>query len=177
MWANAIGDVGTLFDGIYSGFVDAGTVYMHSAEDFRTGTDFSSLVWTSPQAGTVHIDGGLWISKAFDRPHQWELLKNGVVFTSGGLSQSDPYDKTNPFAFAAGSGGPSAIDVTVAQNDEIKLLIYKSGSYYTPGTLVGMNYQIRFVPEPTSLMLGVMAMARLITARTRRPHGRVKTPN
>ena len=71
-----------------------------TAEEFRTGTDFSSLVWTSPQAGTVHIDGGLWISKAFDRPHQWQLLKNGVVFTSGGLSQSDSYDKTNPFAFA-----------------------------------------------------------------------------
>ena len=70
----------------YSGFVDAGTVFMHSAEDFRTGTDFSSLVWTSPHAGLVHIDGGLWISKAFDRPHQWELRKNGVGFTSGGLS-------------------------------------------------------------------------------------------
>ena len=170
MWAKAIGDVGTLFDGTYSGFVDAGTVYMGSAEDFRTGTDFSSLVWTSPYAGIVHIDGGVWMSKVFDRPHQWELLKNGVVFTSGGLSQNDPYDKTNPFEFAAGSGGPSAVDFAVAQNDEIKLLIYKSGSYYTPGTLVGMNYEIRFVPEPTSLFLGAMSVIGLVAARTRRAY-------
>jgi len=164
MWAKAIGDVGTLTgDAVYSSFVDAGTVIMHSAEDFRTGTDFSSLVWTSPGTGTAHIDGGLWIAKAFDRPHQWELRKNGISFTSGGLSQADPYDKTNPFLFAAGSGGASAVDVAVAQNDELELLIYKSGSYYTPGTFVGMNYQIRFVPEPTSLGLGLMTLGLMTT--------------
>ena len=168
MWAKAIGDVGTLSGGDYDGFIDVGTVYMHSAEVFRTGTDYSSLVWTSPGIGTAHIDGGLWIAKAFDRPHQWELLKNGVVFTSGGLSQSDPYDKANPFLFAAGSGGPSAIDVTVAQNDEIALLIYKSGSYFTPGTLVGMNYQIRFVPEPAGWILGTLGGAGIVFASTRR---------
>lgn len=168
MWAKAIGDVGTLFDGTYSGFVDTGTVYMGSAEEFRTGTDFSSLVWTSPYAGSVHIDGGVWMSKVFDRPHQWELLKNGVVFSSGGLSQNDPYDKSNPFEFAAGSGGPSAVDLTVAQNDEIKLLIYKSGSYFTPGTLVGMNYQIRFVPEPGGWILGTLGAAGIALVSTRR---------
>src|SRR5262245_61244148 len=49
LWAKAIGDVGVLSgDPSYTGFVDAGTVFMHSAEDFRTGTDFTTLVWTSP---------------------------------------------------------------------------------------------------------------------------------
>jgi hypothetical protein len=169
VWAKAIGDFGTLFgDSSYNGFVDAGTIFMGSAEDFRTGTDLSSLVWTSPHAGTVHIDGGLWMSKAFDRPHQWELRKNGVAFTGGGLSLGDAYDKANPFLFSAGSNGASAVDVTVAQNDELELLIYRSGSYYTPGTMVGMNYQIRFVPEPDSWILALIAATSLGMAKSRR---------
>jgi hypothetical protein len=50
MWAKAVDDFGTTTgDSGYSGFVDAGTVFMHSAEDYRTGTDFSSVVWTSPR--------------------------------------------------------------------------------------------------------------------------------
>jgi hypothetical protein len=168
MWAKAIGDFGALFgDSIYNGFVDTGTVFMASAESYRTGTDFSSAVWTSPHAGTVRIDGGLWISKAFDRPHTWELRLNSNVFTSGALSQTDPYTKTNPFAFAAGSGGASAVKLTVAANDQIELLMYRPLGTLVPGTFVGMNYQISFVPEPSSLLLGVFAMAGLARLRRR----------
>jgi hypothetical protein len=154
LWAKAVGDVGALSgDPNYTGFVDTGTVFMHSAEAFRTGTDFSSAVWTSPRTGSIHIDGGVWLTQAFqDRPHYWELRKNGAVFTGGPLTYGDGYDKTNPFAFAAGSGGPSAVDVIVAQNDEIELLIYKTGSFFTPGTLVAVNLSINLVPEPSSLI-------------------------
>src|SRR5262245_8797643 len=115
MWAKAVGDVGSLSgNSIYNGFVDVGTVYMHAAEAFRTSTDFSSVVWTSPRNGTIHIDGGVWMSKAFnDRPHAWELRKNGVPFTGGPLTFADSFDKTNPFLFAAGSGGASAVYLPV----------------------------------------------------------------
>jgi hypothetical protein len=169
MWAKAIGDVGTLSgDSIYNGFVDAGTVFMHSAESFRTGTDFSTIVWTSPADGLFRIYGGLWIAKAFDRPHTWELRKNGGAFTSGVLSQSDPYSKANPFLFAAGSGGPTAVDVPVATNDQIELVIYRPVGTLVPGTFVGIELSIRLLPEPSTAALSVCSITIAIAARRRR---------
>jgi hypothetical protein len=170
LWAKAIGDVGALSgDSIYTGFVDAGTVFMHSAETFRTGTDFSSAVWTSPRSGTIHIDGGVWMTQAFqDRPHYWELRKNGAVFTGGPLTYGDGYDKTNPFEFSSGSGGPSAVDLAVAQYDEIELLIYKTGSFLTPGTLVAVDLSINLVPEPSAaVIVGSLVFAGIAMRRRR----------
>jgi len=160
MWAKAIGDVGMLSgDPIYNGFIDAGTVYMHAAEEFRTGTDFSSVVWTSPRTGAIHIDGGVWMAQAFqDRPHYWELRKNGVVLTGGPLTYGDGYDKDHPFLFAAGTGGASATDLAVAQNDEIELLIYKTGSVFTPATFVAADLSILLVPEPRAMLVAGLAI-------------------
>jgi hypothetical protein len=171
MWAKAVGDVGTLSgESAYNGFVDAGTVFMHAAEAFRTGTDFSSVVWTSPRDGTIHIRGGVWMAQAFsDRPHAWELRKNGVAFTGGPLTYGDGYDKTNPFPFSTGTGGASAVDMAVAQNDQIELLIYKNGSFFTPATFVATDLNIELVPEPgaTVLFIGFPLLA-LFFGRSRR---------
>jgi hypothetical protein len=169
MWAKAVGDVGTLTgDSAYSGFVDVGTVFMHSAEVFRTGTDFSSVVWTSPHAGSIRIEGGVWMTQAFqDRPHQWELRKNGSVFTGGPLTYGDGYDKNNPFTLATGSGGASAVDLGVAQNDEIELLIYKTGGEFAPGTFVAVDLSIRLVPEPSTI--GLLGASALVVFAARRP--------
>jgi hypothetical protein len=143
---------------------------MHSAEVFRTGTDFSSVVWTSPHAGPIHIDGGVWMTQAFqDRPHQWELRKNGIVFTGGPLTYGDGYDKNSPFLFAAGSGGASSVHLAVAQNDTIELLIYKTGGTFAPGTFVAVDLSIQLVPEPTSLgLLGSSGVAALASRRRRK---------
>jgi hypothetical protein len=168
MWAKAVDDLGTsTADSVYAGFIDVGAVFMHSAEDYRTGTDFSSVVWTSPHAGSIQIDGGVWIAKAFDRPHTWELLKNGAVITSGSLTQSDPYDKTNPFAFAAGSGGASAVEMSVSAGDEIELLIYRPIGTLIPGTFVAVDLQIDLVPEPSSMLLATTLLAAVALKRTR----------
>jgi hypothetical protein len=174
MWAKAVGDVGTLSGyGDYNGFVDVGTVFMHAAEAFRTDTDFSSIVWTSPHAGSIHIGGGVWMAKAFqDRPHQWELRKNGAVITGGPLTYGDSYDKSNPFLFAAGSGGASAVDLAVSQNDTIELLIYKTGSYLTPATFVATDLRIEFVPEPNMfILIAGAAVCSLVASYRRRASG------
>jgi hypothetical protein len=172
MWAKAVGDVGTLSgDPIYNGFVNTGTVFMHSAETFRTGTDFSSVVWTTPSDGYIHIYGGVWMSKAFsDRPHYWELRKNGVPFTGGPLTYGDSYDKNNPFYFANGTGGSSATTlVPVNQNDAVELLIYKNGDFLAPGTFVATTLAIEHIPEPgTAMMLLGIAFAGVAAHRRRR---------
>jgi hypothetical protein len=169
MWAQAVGDIGALAgEPLYNGFVDVGTVFMHAAEEFRTGSDYSSVVWTSPFTGPVEIEGGVWLSQAFqDRPHAWELRKNGVALTGGPLTFGDGYDKTLPFPFAAGSGGAAATSLTVAANDQLELLIYKTGGYFTPATFVGLNFRIRAVPEP-GMSLAAAAVGVFVFLRRRR---------
>jgi hypothetical protein len=167
MWAKAIGDVGALLDPLYTGFVDAGTVYMHSAETGRTGTEFSSVIWTSPSDGMIEIDGGAWVAKAHNRPQRWVLLKNGAVLTLGDLTQGDPYTKTNPFLFSAGSGGPSAVMLDVLQGDQLELLIHRVGP--VPGTFVGVDLSITLtIPEPATVLLGLTWSLLVVSARRRR---------
>jgi hypothetical protein len=169
MWAKAIGDVGTLTgDSIYNGFVNTGTVFMHSAEEFRTGTDFSSVVWTTPSDGYVNIFGGVWMSKAFmDRPHYWELRKNGTPFTGGPLTFGDSHNKNSPFFFANGTGGTSATNLLpVNQNDAIELLIYRTGGGLVPGTFVATTLNIEHIPEPsTTVILAGLSFAGLALRR------------
>jgi hypothetical protein len=166
MWAKAIGDLGALFDANYAGFVDAGTVYMHSAETERTGTEFSSAIWTSPSDGLVQINGGAWVAKVENRPQRWVLLKNDVVLTQGDLTQGDPYTKTNPFLFSAGSGGPSAVMLDVLQGDQIELLIHRVGP--VPGTFVGIDLTLTLtIPEPDTIGLSCLAGCIVILRRRR----------
>jgi hypothetical protein len=69
---------------------------------------------------------------------------------------------------AAGSGGAAAADLPVVQDDRIELSMYRPLGTFIPGTLVGMNYQIRFVPEPTGLIFAATAMIGLFATRSRR---------
>jgi hypothetical protein len=110
------------------------------------------------------------MSKAFqDRPHAWELRKNGVAFTGGPLMFGDPYDKNNPFYFANGSGGPAATTLMpVNQNDTIELLIYKTGGDFVPATFVATTLSIELIPEPgtAGLLLGLVLAGITILRRT-----------
>lgn len=126
------------------GFVDPGTVVVHGAESWRTGTEFTSVGWVCPDADdkeTILISGGVWVDKAFDRPMTWELRKNGISLTHGLLTQSDPYTKSNPFDFVNGSGGASVLQQPVVKNDEIELIIYRQTAA-SAATWVGVKLRI-----------------------------------
>lgn len=120
---------------------DIGTILVHGAESERTGTEYTSVVWKSRINKTIHIVGGAWVSKAFDRPMVWEIQKNGVALTSGVLTINDSYDQANPFYFVNGSGGAGATEVTVVKGDTIRLLVYRQ-SASTYSTFVAVKFAI-----------------------------------
>jgi MYXO-CTERM domain-containing protein len=150
------------YGAIALGFVGLNTVVMHGAESGRTGTDLSSVVWTSPSSGTIQIAGGAWVSKLFNRPMVWEIFRNGSLLTMGVMTQGDPYSKDNPFNFAAGSAGGSALNLAVQPGDTIALQIRRQSSA-TASTFVGLNLQLSLtaVPEPSGLISAALGLAAL----------------
>jgi hypothetical protein len=159
-----------------STFATPGTVIMHSAETRRTGTELSSVAWTSPVGGIATVGGGVWLKKPSTRPQLWELFLNGVSLSLGALSHSDLYTQDNPFLFATGSGGAGAMTFAVQPGDEVRLTIRRQPS--APfGDFVGMDFGIdvtpSVVPEPSSMLLlasglfGVAAFGRRWSRRGR----------
>lgn len=127
-----------------------GQVIMHSAESWRTGTDYSSAEWISPIAGTVFIHGGVWYahSGAGSRIQRWFLSKNGVMFTDGYVDINDGTSPTNLEPFSAGSGGPVVVAQTVAIGDTIRFTTEKQGTF---GAFVGIEMAITTSPNPGML--------------------------
>jgi hypothetical protein len=163
MWAKAVGDVGAL-SGYpdYVGFVDVGTVFMHTAEAFRTGTDFTSVAFNVPQQGLIRFDIGLWIAKAFDRPHTWELRVEGAPYVSGSLTQADPYTKENPLLVSGA--------LSVLPSQRIELVAYRPLGTLVPGTFIAVNYRIQYIPEPAGWFLASVAGSAALVSQLRR-HG------
>lgn len=157
-------------DSQLAGFASAGSVVVHTAESTRTGTEFSSVVWTSPAAGTAVIAGGAWMRKNFDRTQRWELRHNATSLSHGDLLFTDTFTEASPFSFAAGSGGPAALTVTLQAGDRIELLVYRL-SNATPGHLVGVDLAISFtpVPEPLTPILTLAGLGLMLAAG--RQHG------
>ena len=155
-------------------FATVGTVIVHTAETGRTGTEFTSVTWTSPAGGTAFIAGGAWVLKTIDRPQRWELLINGVSLTQGDLSVGDSYTQSTPFNFTNGSSGASVMNPSVQTNDVIELRIYRQ-STATPGYLVGLNFSVSLtsIPEPaaTALIAGGLALCGMLGVRVRLRRG------
>ncbi|MBI1325054.1 PEP-CTERM sorting domain-containing protein [bacterium] len=149
-----------------AGFVDVGTIVMHGAEEARTGTDLSSLVWTSPLAGTVTITGGMW-KEVNTRSMRWEIRKDGTLLSLGDLNAVDPYTKTNPYDFSAGSGGAGAMTFSVSAGTKVELLAYRTSTF---ASFVGMNYRVTLtpVPEPGTWLLSSLSVATIVFVRSRK---------
>lgn len=132
---------GTSTDPNLNSFSQPGDIVVHGAQTWMTGTEFTSVQWVADRAGTAVVSGGAWVSKYFNRPMVWEIRKNGEFLTKGLLTQSDPYTRTNPFDFAAGSGGASVLTFPVASEDTIELLAYRPSQANYP-TFVGVNFSV-----------------------------------
>ena len=143
-----------------TGFANVGSVILHTAESGRTGTDLSSVIWTSPSAGAVSLDGGVWLYQGFDRPQFWELFLNGASLTGGALTVGDGFTEASPFASTAGSGGAGAAAFAVHAGDVIELRLRRQ-PVSAFGSFIGVDLAITLVPTvspvPEPMTLGLLA--------------------
>lgn len=118
-----------------------GDVLVHTADNQNgMGNGPANVTWTSPFMGVINLSGGVWMERDIGRGNGWTLYKNGAALTGGNIFSGDPYSRTNPFAFALGSGGAAAITgIPVVPGDVIKLEFVKTSDY---GDFVGMNFTV-----------------------------------
>jgi hypothetical protein len=155
-----------------------GHVYMAGNDPSNSPSAYvnsvAGITWTSPSGGVATVSGGLWeVSKNLGRTENWQLSRNGVLLTSGVLRPSDPYNSTNPFDFALGSGGAGALVIPLSSHDVLDLEVVRSPG--EPAALVGINWTINLsnvssVPEPSTFgpaAIGITALALAGWRRTR----------
>ena len=153
---NPLGSDGTTID------VRTGDVFVHSTDNFRGPGGVANVTWTSPIDGVISVSGAAWITRDIGRSNTWELFLNGVSLSSGSVFSGDPFDRDNPFDFATGSGGGSALlNLAVSTGDVLRLDIARTSS---AGDLVGVELTIDAVsaiPIPAALPLFGSALAAL----------------
>jgi len=128
----------------------------------------ANFLWTSPNTGIVTISGDVWAGFVVSgRDNMWTLFVNGIAVSSG--TDIDSYTRANPFLFSDGTGGSAALVQNVTAGSTIDLQIARTS---TLGSFVGASLTITessAVPEPSSLVLGGLAVSALaITALARR---------
>jgi hypothetical protein len=118
-----------------------GDIITHSTDNFNgIGSGPSNVIWTSPLNGTIDVSGGVWMGRDIGRGNHWEISKNGIVLTGGDISSGDPYQRSNPFTFSAGSGGPAVLNqIQVLMGDVLRLQITRTTA---PGDYAGVNLSI-----------------------------------
>ena len=152
--------------------VVVGDVVTHTATNTNPLTN---TVWTSPAAGTIDINGGVWMIREIGRSNDWFIRHNGSLLSSGSLSSGDPFNRASPFDLDTGSGGVLN-NIAVNAGDQIEISFQTTGNL--AGDYVGVNFGIILtaVPEPGSLaLMGLAASAAgLVVWKQRRSFRRKK---
>jgi hypothetical protein len=115
--------------------------------------------WTSPIAGNATVSGSVFEGSVDPgRDTKWLLVVNGLIVTSGTITAGDGHDRSNPFLFSAGAGGPTALFFPNSSAGTTFDLLLTKTTTSSAGDYVGVNYQIDVVPVPEpSLCLAVAA--------------------
>jgi hypothetical protein len=118
-----------------------GDVVVHSTDDSNgISSGVANVIWTSPINGVIDISGAVWMARDIDRSNRWTLLLNEVTLTSGDIFSGDRFNRSKPFVFAKGSGGPKALKrIAVSIGDVIELRIERTSEW---GDFVGVNLTI-----------------------------------
>jgi hypothetical protein len=133
---------------------------------------FGHFQWTTPSAGNATVSGSVFEGRVDPgRNTVWFLSINGLIVSQGMLIAGDGHDRSNPFLFSNGSGGPGVLVIpNVTAGTTFDLIVAKTGAS-TLGDFVGVSYSISVVgvPEPASVCLVGIACAGLaVVGLTRR---------
>lgn len=118
-----------------------GDIVTHSTDNVNgVGSGPSNVIWTSPLNGTIDVSGGVWMGRDIGRGNHWEISKNGALLTAGDIASGDPYQRSDPFNFSAGSGGPTVLNqIPVLVGDVLRLQITKTS---IPGDYAGVSLSV-----------------------------------
>ncbi|WP_164929397.1 IPT/TIG domain-containing protein [Gloeobacter violaceus] len=121
----------------------AGDVVVHSTDTSSgVGNGTANVTWTSPVEGTINISGRVWLGRDIGRSNKWKLFVRGSLVSSGSVASGDPYNRTNPFDLATGSGASSVLsNIPIAIGDIVKLQ-FEQTSPDTYGDFVGVELSI-----------------------------------
>lgn len=139
-----------------------GDIVTHSTDGFNgIGSGLSNVIWTSPLNGVIDVSGGTWMGRDIGRGNHWDISLNGNLLTQGDIFSGDSFDRSSPFAFAAGSGGPTVLNqISVVMGDVLRLQFTKTSE---PGDYAGVNLTITAVPEPSGIVAGLIGFLTLIS--------------
>jgi hypothetical protein len=143
-----------------------GDIVTHSTDGFNgIGSGLSNVIWTSPLNGTIDVSGGTWMGRDIGRGNHWDISLNGISLTGGDIFSGDSFDRSNPFAFAAGSGGPAVLSqIPVVVGDVLRLQFTKTSG---PGDYAGVNLTITAIPEPAGVVAALIGFSGLLVWRQR----------
>ena len=123
------------------------------------------MIWTSPLNGFATISGNTWMGRDISRGNHWALFDDGILLTEGDISSGDSYSRATPFSFDTGSGGALALqNIPVSIGEVFELRITTTS---TPGDYAGVNFTVNTVPEPSTLIFGVIGALGLAMRRFR----------
>jgi hypothetical protein len=145
MWAR------TSIRNVYDLDLPMGTIFMHGAETERTGTDYSSLRWTSPITGTVYVCGATWMPRSIGRNMDSILVVNGTAVSQASLF-GGIYTPENPLRFEDFSGGSDALTVNVVPGTTIDIVNRRTTSN-EPGDFIAGVYGLSTNPYGMHLMV------------------------
>jgi len=136
--------------------LQSGDVAMYSTDPTGgVGGGPANVTWTAPFAASLSISGAAWMARDITRGNHWAIYLNGTQLTAGDVASGDPYSRSAPFSFSAGSGGASALNgVLVGAGDVIKLQVTNNT---TLGDYTGVQMQVQAVttngtpPKPVIL--------------------------
>jgi hypothetical protein len=125
------------------------------ANDINTA---ASLAWKCPSTGTATISGSVFEGSVDPgRDNKWFLVVNSLIVSSGTLTAGDGHDRSNPFFFSDGAGGPGALVFpNFTSGGTVELLLTKTTAS-SAGDYLGVDFQIAVTPTPEPRMYLLMA--------------------